>query len=132
MFGSGFALAYGFDVSGLSDWLAQCLTALKGVHIIFIILGICVIVTIISEFASNIASIQLAIPVMIALQKDLDSGGYIPLWTIKTITWVDEDDYIVMQADTYISISQDPYVKFKYNGNVRVIAEDTKGNIFKK
>ena len=72
MFGSGFALAYGFDVSGLSDWLAQCLTALKGVHIIFIILGICFIVTIISEFASNIASIQLAIPVMIALQKDLD------------------------------------------------------------
>jgi sodium-dependent dicarboxylate transporter 2/3/5 len=72
MFGSGFALAYGFDISGLSDWLAQLLTALKGVHIIFIILGICVIVTIISEFASNIASIQLAIPVMIALQKDLD------------------------------------------------------------
>ena len=72
MFGSGFALAYGFDVSGLSDWLANCLTALKDVHIFFIILGICVIVTIISEFASNIASIQLAIPVMIALQKDLE------------------------------------------------------------
>ena len=72
MFGSGFALAHGFDVSGLSDWLAHCLVALKGVHIIFIILGICTIVTIISEFASNIASIQLAIPVMIALQKDLN------------------------------------------------------------
>jgi sodium-dependent dicarboxylate transporter 2/3/5 len=72
MFGSGFALAYGFDVSGLSDWLAHCLVALKGVPIIFIIFGICIIVTIISEFASNIASIQLAIPVMIALQKDLD------------------------------------------------------------
>jgi len=71
-------------------------------------------------------------PMFTGLQKDLESGGYIPLWTIKTITWVDEDDYIVMQADTYISISQDPYVKFKYNGNVRVIAEDTKGNIFKK
>ncbi len=72
MFGSGFALAYGFDVSGLSNWLAHSLVALKDVHIIFIILGICIIVTIISEFASNIASIQLAIPVMIALQKDLD------------------------------------------------------------
>ncbi len=72
MFGSGFALAYGFDVSGLSNWLAHCLSALKGVHIVFIILGICTIVTIISEFASNIASIQLAIPVMIALQKDLN------------------------------------------------------------
>jgi solute carrier family 13 (sodium-dependent dicarboxylate transporter), member 2/3/5 len=72
MFGSGFALAYGFDVSGLSNWLAHSLAALKGVNIFFIILGICIIVTIISEFASNIASIQLAIPVMIALQKDLD------------------------------------------------------------
>jgi solute carrier family 13 (sodium-dependent dicarboxylate transporter), member 2/3/5 len=72
MFGSGFALAYGFDVSGLSNWLAHSLAELKGVNIFFIILGICIIVTIISEFASNIASIQLAIPVMIALQKDLD------------------------------------------------------------
>jgi len=72
MFGSGFALAYGFEVSGLSTWLAGSLHVLKGVHPLLIILGICIIVTIISEFASNIASIQLAIPVMIALQKDLE------------------------------------------------------------
>lgn len=71
MFGSGFALAYGFEVSGLSNWLASSLVVLKGVSPILIILGICIVVTIISEFASNIASIQLAIPVMIALQKDL-------------------------------------------------------------
>lgn len=72
MFGSGFALAYGFEVSGLSNWLAASLRILKGVHPLLIILGICIIVTVISEFASNIASIQLAIPVMIALQKDLE------------------------------------------------------------
>jgi len=72
MFGSGFALAYGFEVSGLSTWLASTLHVLKGVNPFLIILGICIVVTIISEFASNIASIQLAIPVMIALQKDLD------------------------------------------------------------
>lgn len=72
MFGSGFALAYGFEVTGLSNWLAASLTVLKGISPILIILGICVIVTVISEFASNIASIQLAIPVMIALQKDLN------------------------------------------------------------
>jgi sodium-dependent dicarboxylate transporter 2/3/5 len=72
MFGSGFALAYGFEITGLSNWLAASLGVLKGVSPVFIILGICIIVTIISEFASNIASIQLAIPVMIALQKDLD------------------------------------------------------------
>lgn len=72
MFGSGFALAYGFEVSGLSTWLATSLNVLKGVHPLVIILGICIVVTIISEFASNIASIQLAIPVMIALQRDLE------------------------------------------------------------
>jgi sodium-dependent dicarboxylate transporter 2/3/5 len=72
MFGSGFALAYGFKVSGLSQWLAGSLIVLKGVPPLLIILGICTIVTLISEFASNIASIQLAIPIMIALQKDLE------------------------------------------------------------
>lgn len=72
MFGSGFALAYGFEISGLSQWLAGSLAVLKGVSPFIVILGICGIVTLISEFASNIASIQLAIPVMIALQKNLD------------------------------------------------------------
>jgi solute carrier family 13 (sodium-dependent dicarboxylate transporter), member 2/3/5 len=72
MFGSGFALAYGFEVSGLSSLLAASLVVLKGVSPVVIILGICLIVTLISEFASNIASIQLVIPIMIALQKELD------------------------------------------------------------
>lgn len=71
-------------------------------------------------------------PMFTGLQKDMDSGGYIPEWIIKTITWVDEEDFIVMQAETDISIAQDPYIKFKYDGEVHVIAEDTKGNIFKK
>lgn len=72
MFGSGFALAHGFEVSGLSEWLAGSLAVLKGVHPLLVIIGICSIVCLISEFASNIASIQLAIPVMIALQKNLE------------------------------------------------------------
>jgi len=72
LFGSGFALAYGFEQSGLSDWMALRLVFLKGVHPVFLIAGICVIVTVISEFASNIASIQLCIPIMIALQKEID------------------------------------------------------------
>ncbi|MGZ3862864.1 MAG: SLC13 family permease [Bacteroidia bacterium] len=72
LFGSGFALAYGFEKSGLSDWLALRLVFMKHVHPLVLIAGICVIVTIISEFASNIASIQLCIPIMISLQKEID------------------------------------------------------------
>ncbi len=72
MFGSGFALAFGFETTGLSNWLAAQLLVLKGIPVIVIIFGICCVVTLISEFASNIASIQLAIPIMMALQKNLD------------------------------------------------------------
>ena len=71
LFGSGFALAYGFEQSGLSDWLALRLVFMKQVPTILLIGGICVIVTLISEFASNIASIQLCIPIMISLQKEI-------------------------------------------------------------
>jgi|JI10StandDraft_1071094.scaffolds.fasta_scaffold25031_2 solute carrier family 13 (sodium-dependent dicarboxylate transporter), member 2/3/5 len=68
LFGSGFALAKGFESSGLSNWLAQQLHALKGVHPFLIIVTIGIIVTLISEFASNVASIQLVMPVLISLQ----------------------------------------------------------------
>jgi len=72
LFGSGFALSKGFEISGLSNWMAQHLHILKGVSPIYIILAIGFIVTIISEFASNVASIQLVMPVLIALQSTLD------------------------------------------------------------
>jgi len=70
-------------------------------------------------------------PMFTGLQKDLDSGGYIPEWTVKTITWRDGDD-IVLTATTYISISQDPYIKFNYAGDVSIHVVDTKGNEFTK
>jgi sodium-dependent dicarboxylate transporter 2/3/5 len=71
LFGSGFALAKGFEESGLSNYLASLLIMFKGIHPLFIILIICTIITIISEFASNVASIQLALPILISLQQAL-------------------------------------------------------------
>jgi solute carrier family 13 (sodium-dependent dicarboxylate transporter), member 2/3/5 len=68
LFGSGFALAKGFELSGLSNWLANHLNTLNEVPILYTILIICVIVTVISEFASNVASIQLMMPILISLQ----------------------------------------------------------------
>jgi sodium-dependent dicarboxylate transporter 2/3/5 len=71
LFGSGFALAKGFEVSGLSDWLAGKLQLFEGYSMLIIVLMIVVVVNIISEFASNVASIQLVLPILIAFQKDL-------------------------------------------------------------
>jgi sodium-dependent dicarboxylate transporter 2/3/5 len=84
MFGSGFALAYGFEISGLSVYLAESLRVLEGVPPLLLLLCICMTVTVISEFASNIASVQLVIPVMMALHKDL---GISPLLLMMPVTF---------------------------------------------
>jgi len=72
LFGSGFALAKGFELSGLSHLLALGLHNLNSKHIILITFGICIIITFISEFASNVASIQLALPILLALSVSLN------------------------------------------------------------
>lgn len=72
LFGSGFAIAKGFEVSGLSNFLAAQLEFFKTANIIVIILLVCLMICLISEFASNIASIQLALPILISIQKGLD------------------------------------------------------------
>lgn len=69
LLGSGFALAKGCDQSGLSTWLAQELLFLKDASPVVIIAGLCVIVCVISELASNVACIQLVLPILIAIQK---------------------------------------------------------------
>ena len=71
LFGSGFALAKGFEDSGLSSFLASQLQILQGVNPIWIILIVCILVTIISEFASNVASIQLVLPILVSLQQSM-------------------------------------------------------------
>lgn len=69
LFGGGFALAMGFDKSGLSIWLASKLLFLQHQPPLLIVAGICIVVCIISEFASNVASIQLALPVLISIHQ---------------------------------------------------------------
>ena len=72
LFGSGFALALGFELSGLSGWLAGHLALLHAAPLWLVVLLVALVVTVISEFASNVASIQLALPILISLQKVLD------------------------------------------------------------
>ncbi len=66
LFGGGFALAFGFEASGLSDWLAGGVKVLNTIHPVLIVLVIASLICFISEFASNVASIQLMLPVLIA------------------------------------------------------------------
>jgi sulfur-oxidizing protein SoxY len=74
-------------------------------------------------------------PNFTGLQKDQDSGGYIPEWIVKQIRY-DFNGKKILAVENDISISQDPYLKFKFvtedKGTITVSATDTKGQTFLK
>jgi sodium-dependent dicarboxylate transporter 2/3/5 len=67
LFGAGFALAEGFEVTGLGTLLAGKLAFFKTYPLWMIVLMVAVTVTILSEFTSNVASITLMLPVLNSL-----------------------------------------------------------------
>jgi sodium-dependent dicarboxylate transporter 2/3/5 len=84
LFGCGFAMAKGFEVSGLSTVIAGSLHVLQGMPVPLILLGISILVTVLSEFASNTASIQLVLPIIVPLAATL---GLNPLLLMLTATF---------------------------------------------
>jgi sodium-dependent dicarboxylate transporter 2/3/5 len=71
LFGAGFAISLGFQESGLNEWLAPRLSFLQGLPLPVVVFGLCVIITIISEFATNVACIQLILPILLAMAAPL-------------------------------------------------------------
>lgn len=78
LFGGGLALAAAADLSGLSRYLAESLKGVADMHPAIVILMIGVIVIIITEFASNIATISLMGPVLISLADSSETLGAVP------------------------------------------------------
>ncbi len=83
LFGSGFALADGFQQSGLAGLLADRMEVLHGVPLWVLLIAIAALVTLLSEFASNVASIQLMLPVMAPMALSL---GIDPMLLLVTAT----------------------------------------------
>ncbi len=72
LFGSGFALAEAFERTGLAQWLAGHLQVLHGMPAWIMVLGVAVMATALSEFASNVASVQLMLPILAPLAVSLE------------------------------------------------------------
>jgi sodium-dependent dicarboxylate transporter 2/3/5 len=66
LFGGGFALAAGFDKSGLSNWLGSQLALFNGLDETVWIVGLCFSVAFFSEIMSNTAAVQLLLPILAA------------------------------------------------------------------
>ena len=71
LFGGGFALAKGFQTSGLSEWIGSKLAVLSGSPMLIIILGCAVLMAFLTEFTSNVATTQALLPLSIALASSL-------------------------------------------------------------
>jgi len=67
LFGGGFALASGFNESGLSMWVGNQLQGAGALHPIFLIAIICFVITFLTELTSNTATAEMLLPILGAL-----------------------------------------------------------------
>jgi sodium-dependent dicarboxylate transporter 2/3/5 len=72
LFGGGFALAYGFKESGLSQWFGEQLIWLKDVHPFVIVLCISLLITFLTELSSNVATVETFLPVLAGLAMSIE------------------------------------------------------------
>jgi sodium-dependent dicarboxylate transporter 2/3/5 len=64
LFGGGFALAAGFQQSGLSIWLAGHLQTLGGIPKLFMVGAVSTLLTFLTELTSNTATTQIVLPLL--------------------------------------------------------------------
>ncbi len=67
LFGGGFALALGFEQSGLALWLGNQLSWVKGIPSIVFVLAIVALMSFLTELTSNVASTQMLLPVFASI-----------------------------------------------------------------
>jgi sodium-dependent dicarboxylate transporter 2/3/5 len=64
LFGGGFALAYGFQVTGLSILIGNAFAGLAGVPPFILILMVCLSITFLTELTSNTATTEMILPIL--------------------------------------------------------------------
>lgn len=67
LFGGGFALATGFQDTGLAKWIGGRLTMFSGMPLFFIIVSVCVMMTFLTEITSNTTTTTMMMPILASL-----------------------------------------------------------------
>ncbi len=72
LIGGGFAIADAFTQTGLSEWLGATLsTNLRGVPAVVLVFTICLMMTFLTEFTSNVATVSTLVPILAAAAVSL-------------------------------------------------------------
>ena len=84
LFGGGLALAEGFKVTGLADWIGSGFSMIEGISFFLLILIIVASVVFLSEVTSNVATASMILPILasVALKFDLNPLGIMVAATI--------------------------------------------------
>lgn len=83
LFGGGFALEKGFEVSGLTLWFASKIDLFSGNHTLMIILAACIITLLMTQLVANVTVVQALLPLCVALSISLKIN---PLFLMLPIT----------------------------------------------
>ncbi len=82
LFGGGFALAKGFSDSGLTQAIAIQLNVLQGNNLFLIIIAVTLMVIILTEITSNIATASMILPVIAALAIAINIHPYCLMFSV--------------------------------------------------
>ncbi|MEZ5942337.1 MAG: SLC13 family permease [Planctomycetaceae bacterium] len=73
LIGAGFSMANAFDATGLSGWMGSGLAwALEGRSTIVLAVLVCIFVTFLTEFTTNVATLNMLLPVLAGVAHELN------------------------------------------------------------
>ena len=77
LFGGAFAIAAGFEESGLTNWIGSQLGGLQGIPAWLLLLTLIAMVNFLTELTMNMATCTLLMPVMVALSPVINMHPYV-------------------------------------------------------
>ncbi|MEO1587067.1 MAG: SLC13 family permease, partial [Bacteroidota bacterium] len=79
LFGGGLALAQGFKISGLAEWIGGQMNLLEGVSLLILLLILVAAVNFLTEITSNLATTAMLLPILAPLALGIEVHPYILL-----------------------------------------------------
>jgi len=79
LFGGGFALAQGFQQSGLTEWIGQQLGILQSVHWSILLFGVVLVTIFLTEVTSNTATAGMLLPIVAGLASAAGHDALLPM-----------------------------------------------------
>jgi len=79
LFGGGFALAQGFQQSGLTEWIGQQLDFLQHVHWFILVLTVALVTIFLTELTSNTATASMLLPIVAGLAAAAGQDALAPM-----------------------------------------------------